>query len=342
MNARIFLARAFTLAVFFVVASLAGPGCSSSEFKGADLMADASPDVGSDLGTTELGFADTSAEDAPEDPDLTSDDVSDELPPEPLAETVMETAVEPPSDTLEPRPESIMEEVSPELPLEIIPETDAEIITGAAKAYLVTSLSVDAPELCMPTASNCVPMNGLLSAYFQSAIDDHEEPLLVMALFEAFLDDSAPQSMRFGNASCDWDDGLAQSCAFDLSDPKNVAELSASYVLSGACGEGITGPCFQTDPQQVFLAFPLFGTHFGLLAAELRGAFQGVGLAEMSPGEIRGFLPRALAEKYQIAGFGAEPVLVSDLFVEPSVDVNGVNGWWMTLSVSGRSVDYAE
>lgn len=319
--------RALILAVLLAALSLWG--CSSSE-SGQE----ASSDLGStetlgDIGTTELGFA----------------DAADEVAAEPGAESAPEAQTEIsellPEVVPEPIPE-VLEEPTPEPPPEVVSETSVEIIAGSAKAYLVTSLSVETPELCMPSGTTCVPMNGLLSAYFQSAIDDPEDPLLVMALFEDFLDDSAAQAMRFGNASCDWDDDLAQSCAFDLSDPKNVADLSVNYVLSGACGEGLSGPCFQTDAQQVFLAFPLFETHFGLLAAALRGGFQGIGLAELAPGEIRGFLPQSLAQKYQVSGVGAEPVLVSDLFVDAPVSVNGVEGWWMSLSVTGRAIDYAE
>jgi hypothetical protein len=313
--------------------------CSSESEQAGSGLAD-TQETGGDTSTTELGFVDTDTETGTDaisetSPDLV--DISPELDPETDLEVQEELSSEP-NPELEPELEpEIIAETSPE----IVPDTGPEVITGSSKAYLVTSLGVDAPELCMPSGATCVPMNGLMTAYFQSAIDDPEAPLLIMALFEDFLNDEATQAMRFGNASCDWDDDLAQSCSFDLSDPKNVADLTVSYVLAGACGDGVTGPCFQTDPQEVFLSFPLFASHFGLLATEIRGAFQGLGLGELGAGEIRGFLPRSLAEKYQVSGVGAEPVLVSDLFVDPPVEVNGVEGWWMSLSVTGREIDYA-
>jgi hypothetical protein len=208
------------------------------------------------------------------------------------------------------------------------------------RGFRVSALSVEAPDLCYPTgAEGCQPVNGVVNAYLADALDDADNPLDFLGFFQEFLSPEGAHDLDFGAAICDRDNGVPQSCWFDAGSGDTLDRLSVHYVPQGQCGNGIPAPCFLSDPASVQLDLPFFGITLALVGAEIRGSFSGPGLSQLTGGVIHGLLPLSHASNVQICLQQGVCVLLSDLFVnEPADEVDGIVGWWVTLSLEGLQV----
>jgi len=266
-------------------------------------------------------------------------------------------------DRSEPPPEAPAEVV--ETPAEVV-ETPAEVVEAAAEVWeppvevvetsdgvgeevgpspdlpagfgmRVASLTLTLPDLCYPSGQTCVPLNGLVDAALVSALEDAQAPLDLVGVFGEPIDGVTP--FAFGAALCTHPSGAATQCQPAPDAPEAQALMDAHALAPEVCPAGYTGPCFQAGPADVLLDLPLFGGAFGLRQAVVMGVLDGVPAQAVEAGTIRGFLPRALAEKYQIGGVGADPVLVADVFPAQTEQLEGQAGWWVTLGYRGVRVD---
>jgi len=219
--------------------------------------------------------------------------------------------------------------------------TDAplDVVTPSRAAFRLLTLEMAAPDLCYPPGEACQPLNALASQILQGAIDDPDEPLVLVGLFRDFLEPASMHALTFGAGTCQGS-GITWSCALDNADPAAVATFDVHYVLEGECGAGVVAPCFQSEPRDVLLDLAAFGGSLGLRQATLRGAFSTKDTIE--GGGLRGFLPRALAEKYVLSGVGAVPVPLADLFADAPSDLDGLAGWWVSLRWWAVKVSWSE
>ena len=203
--------------------------------------------------------------------------------------------------------------------------------------FRLTALSLEQPLVTF----NGAELNELVGALLTAELARPDwDVLLHFAPF--VVGDGQPAAARFGEGRCVDDGQGLPACGFTGS----VAGFpAATFAAQGSCGTdpSLSAPCFDTGEAAFDLATIVPQFFSGVLPpvqGYAVGTFTGEPFAGAS-GTLLGFLPEAVAQQVTLSvDVQGQPVSVADLVAGiPTVDHDGVAGWWVALGFGAEVVD---
>ena len=207
--------------------------------------------------------------------------------------------------------------------------------------FRLIDLAFAEPTLCLDFGTGeCVAMTEIVNALILGELNSASAPLDLLGVFTPLDLLLADAGFSLMEATCARDAvGEITGCVADPTLDPNAFD-SPSFATDGLCLEqpmAIGAPCFRASAPDARLR--ILGMLFGLFEPVVSGSFD-PNLAQIKPGVIHGFMPKANAALIGFDLGGTLYTLADMLSHEPPVEWEGITGWWLTLTFSAVEVPF--
>lgn len=224
--------------------------------------------------------------------------------------------------------------------------------TAAPTVFRIEAVALVSPVVSYDFGAGDIELNPFVSAYATTFLDEFRWGGFVTEI-DPMVVDFPGSAVRFGEGACTFDQAagdIADACALiPWARQSSFATMSWASDAPGCSvgdGELVPAPCFQT-PDATFdlgaLLPDLFPATVGEITGHVVATLGGDPVTGLEPAYIEAFVPRAvldeLAGDYTLPVNGDE-ITMAELLSEIPVDMHqGIAGWWITLSFTGRQVE---